>query len=230
VEWKWQLLPVDDDLAEPDEELQQFIDSFKEVLDRKYSTIICRLARKLTHLRREEETALGNLFADIFAWRAQADVAFIGSGSLRRTWLGPLVTLGDLREIYPYDDPLFNLVVTGAQLADTFAYIMRSENRDSEGECFQINQGVRAIYNDARRTLESLTINDQPVKDDEQYTICIQEYHYKNLVESFDLTNEELTAIEEPQVITTSTHDVLEEYLRAHQNLNSQLEGRLVYK
>jgi len=45
VEYKWQLIPVDGNLAEPDQELQAYINSFKEVVDRKYNTIVCRLAR-----------------------------------------------------------------------------------------------------------------------------------------------------------------------------------------
>jgi 5'-nucleotidase/UDP-sugar diphosphatase len=230
VEWKWQLIPVDDDLAEPDVELQKLIDSFKEAVDRKYNTIVCRLARKLTHPRREEETSLGNLFADIFALRAQVDVMFVGSGSIRGEELGPCVTLGDLRSIFPYDDVLHKFSITGAQLACIFAHIMRSENRDGEGENYQINRGVQAVYNDARRTLESLTISGQPVKDDGQYTICLQGYHHKNSAANLGLTNEELMAIEGSRVVTTSVRDVLEEYLSSHQRLNSKVEGRLTYK
>ena len=230
VEWKWQLIPVDNSLAEPDEELQKFIGSFQEVVDRKYNTIVCRLAQKLTHPKREEETALGNLFADILAQRAQVDVMFLGSASIRGSELGPLVTLGDLIKIYPYDGPLVKSVVTGAQLAKIFTHIMPPENRHEDGHCHQINQGVRAVYNDAKRGLESLTINGQPVRDDEPYTICLQEYHYKNSAEATGLTNEELTAIQRPQTVTTSSRDVLEEHLRTHQNLNSQVEGRLEYR
>jgi 5'-nucleotidase/UDP-sugar diphosphatase len=229
VEWKWQLIPVDDDLAEPDQGLQEFIGSFSEVVDRKYSTIVCRLAQKLTHPRREVETSLGNLFADIFAPRAQVDVMFVGSGSIRGTELGSCVTLGDLRSIFPYDDALHKFTITGAQLASIFAHIMRPENRDGEGDCYQINRGVKSVYDDATRTLESLTINGQPVKDDGQYTICLQGYHYKNSAANLGLTNEELTAIERPLVVTTSARDVLEEYLGSHQNLNSAVEGRLTY-
>ena len=189
------------------------------------------MARKLIHPRREEETALGNLFADVLAQRAGADVMFVGSGSIRGTELGPLVTLGDLMRVYPYDGLLFRVSMTGAQLARVFAYVMRPENRIvGESGCFQVNQGVEAVYNDTRRRLESLTINGQPVQDDGQYTVCLQEYHYKNSVQSLDMTTEELTAIEERKVVTTSAHDVLEEYLSNHQHLNSQVEGRLVYK
>jgi 5'-nucleotidase len=35
VDYKWRLIPIDDDLAEPDIKLQEYIDSFKEVIDRK---------------------------------------------------------------------------------------------------------------------------------------------------------------------------------------------------
>jgi 5'-nucleotidase/UDP-sugar diphosphatase len=230
VEWNWGLIPVDQDLAEPDVGMQKFIDSFKETVDRKYNAIVCRLAHKLTHPRREEETSLGNLFADVFASRAQVDVIFVGSGSIRGTEVGPLITLGDIRSIFPYDDTLLKFVITGAQLAHVFAHIMRPENRDGEGECYQINHGVRAVYDDATGTLEALTIDGQPVQDDAQYTIALQGYHHKNSASNIGLTEEALTGIGGSCFVATSTRDVLEEYLRYHQNLNSTVEGRLIYR
>jgi 5'-nucleotidase/UDP-sugar diphosphatase len=230
VDWKWQLIPVDDDLAEPDAELQEFIDSFREVVDRKYNTIVCRFAQKLTHPRREEETSLGNLFADIFAERARTDVIFVGSGSIRAPELGPLVTLGNLRSVFPYDDALHKFVIGGAQLRHIFAHIMQPENRDGEGECYQINRGVKAVYVDARHELESLHINGQPVENDGQYSICLQGFHYKSSAANIGLTNEELTSGAESRVVTTSARDVLEEYLGTHQNLNSKVEGRLTFR
>jgi len=230
VEWKWQLIPVDDDLAEPDTELQAYIDSFKDVVDRKYNTIVCRLAGKLTHPRREEETALGNLLADIFADRAHADVVFVGSGSIRKPQLGPLVTLGDLMSVFPYDDALHNFLITGDQLKRIFQYVMRPENRDGEGECYQINRGVQATYLEDSKELASLAINGEPVVDDRQYSVCLQGFHFKSSEANLGLTNEALTAIAPPRVVTTSARDVLQEYLGTHQNLNSRLEGRLVFK
>ena len=229
VEWNWQLIPVDSTLAEPDQELTKFIDSFKEEVDRKYNTVVCRLARKLTHPRREEETSLGNLFADIFAQRAQVDTMFLGSGSIRGTELGPLVTLGDLRSVFAFDDTLYKCTITGAQLRHTFSHIMRPENRDGEGECYQVNRGVKAIYSDASRMLEHLSVKDMPVQDNSQYDICMQGFHFSNSEPNLGLSNAELTAIHPPQVVATSARDVLEEYLRSNQNLKSKVEGRLVF-
>jgi len=230
VEMDWRLIPVNESLSEPDEELKKYINSYKEKIDRKYGSVISRLVQKLTHPKREVETSIGNLFADIMAQSARVDVAFMGSGSIRATELGPLVTLGDLLTIFPYDDTLYKFTITGAQLRQFFGHIMRPENRDGEGECQQVNGNVRAVYDDAGKMLESLTVRGEPVPDDEQYTICLQGYHFKNSAKNVGLTNEEMAAIEGPLVVSTSTRDLLEEYLRSHQNLNSTVEGRLVYK
>jgi 5'-nucleotidase / UDP-sugar diphosphatase len=231
VEWKWQLIPVDKNLAEPDAELEKFIDTFKEEVDRKYNRLICRLARQLTHPKREVETELGNLITDILASSAMSDVVFIGSGSIRGTELGPLVTLSDLRKVYPYDGALYKFKITGEQLTKIFSYIMRAKNRvPGEGNCFQVSQGVKAVYRDAEGKLESLSINEKPVQADNQYTICLQEYHYKNSILSLNITTEELTKLGSPKVVTTSAQNVLEEYSSSNQNLNSYIEGRLIYK
>jgi 5'-nucleotidase/UDP-sugar diphosphatase len=229
VDWKWQLIPVDQHLAEPDHELDAFIDSFKQVVDRKYKSILCRLAHKLTHPRREEETSLGNLFADILAERAGVDVMFVGSGSIRQPELGPLVTLGDLLSIFPYDDTLYKLVISGRQLKHIFDHIMRPENRTGEGECYQVNQGVAAAYRESLRKLESLLVRGEPVRDDEQYSICLQGFHFTSCAENLGITADELTAAGPPRVVATSARDVLEEQLRTYQNVASHVEGRLVF-
>ena len=231
AEWKWKLIPVDNNLAEPDHELEKLIDTFKEEVDRKYNRLICRMTRKLVHPVREEETELGNLFADIFAQQDKTDVVLVGSGSIRGEELGPSVTLRDLMQVYPYDGPLYKVTVTGKQLNNVFRYAMRKENRiPGESNCFQVNKSVKAVYNNAKKKLESLSINGKAMQKRNSYTLCLQEFHYKNASKSLGLAPEELTKIGDPKVITTSAQDVLEEYFSSHQHINSQVEGRLIYK
>ena len=43
---------------------------------------------------------------------------------------------------------------------------MRPENRDGEGECYQVNAAVRAVYSNATHGLVSLEVNGMPVDDD----------------------------------------------------------------
>jgi 5'-nucleotidase / UDP-sugar diphosphatase len=71
INYSWQLIPIDNNLAEPDLKLQEFISHFQQEVDTKYNAIIGKLAVELTHPKREIETSLGNLFADAFAERAE---------------------------------------------------------------------------------------------------------------------------------------------------------------
>jgi len=230
VDYAWQLIPIDDKLAEPDEKLQEYIESFKEVVDRKYNTLICKFSQKLTHPKREEETSLGNLIADAFAEVAECDAMLVGSGSIRSKELGPLVTLKDLLSCFPYDDVLTRYSVTGGSLRNVFSHIMRSENRNSEGECYQTNGRVKALYDDSERELASLKVDDVDVSDSNSYTLCLQGYHINNSAAYLNITHEELMESGKSKVVSTSAREVLEEYLRNHQNIQSRIEERLAYR
>ncbi len=230
IDYKWQLIPINDKLAEPDKALTDFIDSYKKKIDRKYSTIITKFAQKLTHPKREIETTLGNLIADVFADVAESDVMLVGSGSIRLKELGPMVTLADLMSCFPYDDSLNRFAITGAQLKKIFAHIMRTENRDGEGECYQVNNKIQATYSYSQKELVSLLIDGTEVDENKEYTLCLQGYHVNNCADYLNITLEELRRSGKSKVVSTSAQNVLEEYLRTHQNENRKLEGRLVYK
>jgi 5'-nucleotidase len=106
---------------------------------------------------------------------------------------------------------------------------MRLENRNGEGECYQVSQGVAAVYSDEKQQLTSLKLNGQDIDDHRLYTICLQGYHLHNSASYLNLPESELLADGPSKVVSTSAQQVLEEYLRNHQNINSQLENRLVY-
>jgi len=230
VDFKWTLVPIDSEIAKPDKRLVEFIDSFKTRVDKKYNTIICKFARELTHPKREIETALGNLFADALATSARCDVMFVGSGSIRSESLGPVVTLMDFITCFPYDDTLSKYSITGAQLERIFEHIMRNENRNSEGECYQVNSSVKAVYDQKKDKLLSLKINDSLVSKTKFYTVALQGFHLNLAKENLNITEKELLESGESKVVSTSIQEILEEYLRAHQNVSSKVEGRLVYR
>ncbi len=230
VDYTWKLVPIDDQIAAPDVALETYIDSFKQVVDRKYNTVVSKLARPLTHPQREIETELGNLAADALAEMSRSDVVFMGSGAIRSKELGPLVTLGTFRTCFPYEEVLTRCTVTGAQLRRAFGRWMRPENRTGEGECYQVNSGVSAVYLDGEHRLESLAVNNRPVVDDAIYTLCLSAYHLSNCQTYLDVSQQEMAAVGPQKVFSTSMRDVLEEYFRNHQNMDSRVEGRLVYR
>lgn len=230
VEWTWRLIPIDEDIAEPDTKLAEFIDSFKDIVDRKYGVVIGKFTEALTHPLREQETPLGNLLADALAESLQLDVMLLGAGSVRVKSLGPTVTLMDFMGCFPYDDSVIRYSVTGATLKAMFERWMRTENRDGEGECYQVNGGVRARYSDKTGRLVSFEIGGKPVDDAAIYTVGLQGYHAKNSESYLGVTEEQLTSAGESKTVSTSAQDVLDEWLRNHQNVGRAVEGRLVYE
>jgi 5'-nucleotidase len=229
ISWNWQLIPIEGGIAEPDIKLKEYIESFAAEIDHKYSTIICKFTDVMTHPKREVETSLGNLFADALAEIAECDVMLVGSGSIRSKELGPAVTLKDYRTCFPFKDYLSRFVVTGAQLKRIFTHIMRPENRNSEGECYQVNGRIRAVYSDSAHGLISLQSGGKPVVDDNKYSLGLIGYHISNSAAYLNITNEELLINDKSKVIATSVQEVLEEYLRNHQNIGRKAEGRLTY-
>ncbi len=228
--WKWQLVPINNYTATPDKALEDFLNGYADQVDQKYNAIINRFSVKLTHPQREIETSLGNLFADALASNAETDVMFVGSGSIRAQELGPVVTLGTLKACYPYDDSLTRYKVSGKQLKNIFSHIMKIENRDGEGECFQVNDKVKAVYCESKKVLETLFINDLPVNEDHFYTITLQSYHIANCDNNLGISLESLEEKDYAKVVTTSAFQVLEEWLRRNPNVKEKIEGRLVYK
>ena len=75
-----------------------------------------------------------------------------------------------------------------------FARFMRTDNRNGEGECYQVNGRIEAAYNDATHKLNSLTFSGQPIVDDKFYTIGLIGYHIINSQPYFGVTQKELLA------------------------------------
>ena len=229
VEYDWELVPISKNTIKPDQDLQAYIDSYSEVVDAKYSSIVCKLSTELTHPTRTEETSLGNLFADAMADWGELDVMLLGSGSIRVPSLGPVVTLGDFLASFPYTDELIRFTVTGETLWQMFNHWMRIENRTRRGECYQVNSGMQATYNNEAHQLEQLSIKEQPVQTDHHYTVGLQGYHASNCKPHLNVTLDQLREAGRSRVVATCVQDLLIEYLREHQNFKEIVEGRLVY-
>ena len=63
------------------------------------------------------------------------------------------------------------------------------------------------------------------MQDDQRYTICLQDYHFKNAERIFGLPDRRAGCAAQHTVVTTSGRDVLEEYLSHSQNLTAPSRG-----
>ena len=225
----WQMIPIDDAHCPRDEEVESFIQHYKSATSQKYDRIITRFACELGHPKRNQETPLGNLIADILRDSFGVDLMLMGSGAIRSYSLGPVVHYADLVECLPYDDAVYMLKVTGAQLERMLRHVLRDEAFQGEHtEFYQFSHGMHIVWSRSTQTFRTLTLDGEVLYADRLYTVAMQKYHYNNLKAFLNITLEEAEENGKIRVLSTSARDVVEEYLMVNQHLNRRVEGRLV--
>jgi len=107
----------------PDKDLSALVGRYEEkaraVRERKLGVV----SDGVIHGVYNEESALGNLFADLMrASRPGADVALTNGGGLRADLPAGELTYGDLYEAMPFDNRFATIKLTGAQLVKVFEH------------------------------------------------------------------------------------------------------------
>ena len=227
--YTWSTVPINEETCPRDEEMYNFIMHYKEITDKKYNRIVTRLAQRLTHPSRFQETALGNLTADAVCDSLGVDIAFMGSGSIRSQTLGPVVRYKDYSECFPFDEATYMLHVTGAQLQRMVRRFLREEAfGGAHTEFYQLSHGLHVVWSRSQQQFKEFTFNGEPLLADKIYKVALSKYHFSNLKEFLDITVEEIEANGGFKVVATSYRDVIEEYFTSHQHLYREMEGRLI--
>ena len=130
------------------------------------------------------DSTLGNLITDAqLAYakkRGAADVAMINSGGIRADLTvepGKPVTLSDLFAIQPFNNELVVMTLTGAQLRDV---VVRQLPKTLAPRRFaQVSNNFRFVWSqaaDGSSTLESLTLDGQPLVDTKDYRVVVNNF------------------------------------------------------
>ena len=226
--WQWHTVPINSSTCPNDTDIEKILNSYKQTTDRKYNRIITRMARRLTHPSRTQETELGGLFADILAQSLGLDIMLVGSGSIRTDGMGPLVMYKDLVETFPYDSPVYMLKISGAQLKQMLLYMLRDEVWQGVHSSFlQLSGRLKVVYDIPHSKMTAFKFDGQSIKDEMIFTVGVQQYQYNNFEQIFgtDITSVEKNG--KARVVATSIVDVLEEYLATHQHIDHKTNGRL---
>ena len=228
-DFSWTSIPITDAHCPRDEALEGILNQYKHAAEEKYSRVITRFRRKLSHPSWYQETELGGLLADILQESLRLDMMLVGSGSIRVTEMGPIVLLSDLTECLPYDDSAVALRVAGKQLKKMIRFMLRDEVWEgSHCEFFQFSHGMRVVYDRSTRTIKEFSLHGAPIEDETVYKIGLQYYFYLNMRDFFSVTHEEIEENGKPRRVATSCREVLDEYLSCHQNLDRPTDGRLI--
>ncbi len=231
ADYSWQIVPIESGSCPRDLDLESLLDHFRSQTDAKYSRVVTRLSRKLTHPGKLEETELGDLFADAMRNSFGTDMFFMASGSIRKPELGPIVTHQDLMEIFPFDDPAYVVLASGAQLKRMAAHMLRPEIWTGiHCEFYQMSRGVEIEWSKSENRLIRFDFKGKPLEDEKLYSVGFQGYHYETMEENLGIPAEEIAKNRKPMVVSTSCFDVLEEYLGSHRKLGGRVSGRIVIK
>ncbi|MCR5249417.1 MAG: bifunctional metallophosphatase/5'-nucleotidase [Lachnospiraceae bacterium] len=229
--YSWTPVDINEDNCPRDPSIEEAIRGYKDQTDEKYGRILTKLVRPLTAPSHVAETEIGNLFADILKDSLGMDIFLLASGSIRVKEFGPLVTKGDFDQCFPFDDAAHLTYWTGAQLKHGFLRMLRDETLEGEHtEFYQVSRGVELEYDQKTHSIVKLCFEGQPVEDERVYTVGLQDFHYKNLKDSFDLEHEDLQKNHPQREVASSCCQVIEERLQSGQHQNARTEGRIVIR
>jgi len=157
-----------DDPADP--EMFSLVQTYKTVLDTKMNEIIGKSAQTLT--KSGTQNLLANFTTDAMQEYATGllgaiDFAVINNGGLRTTLNQGSITIGNIYEIYAFENRLVLLELSGKsvkQLFDGFA------QRSMQG----FSKNVRLTLKNKR--VESLTIGGKPLNENATYKVVTVDY------------------------------------------------------
>lgn len=228
--YSWELIPITEDRCPRDKALEDLIGKLKETTDAKYGRILTRFPCKYTHPIRNRETDLGDLLTEGMRAQLGVDLVLLGSASIRREELGPIVTLQDLMEVFPYQNPMIGFYLTGGQLRKIVTYLMRDEAIIEGFHCetFQFSKGFFCEYDCGTHSIMQLKMNGKEVQDDDIFMVATERYYYNDMEDSFGIKHEEVEKNGSPEQLAMSAVNVLEEYLTGQDYIKLEGEPRLV--
>ena len=228
--YTWQCIPITEENCPRDEALEKVVSGYKDYTDEKYGRILTRFPREYTHPQRNMETELGNLLAECMRDQIGADLVILGSGSIRKKSLGPVVTFGDFIEIFPFAEPAFGFRLTGKQLRHIVTFMLREDSfNDSEhNEWFQFSKGFCCEFDRKNHKVISLKMNGKEVEDDDMFTVVMQKFFFENIGDFLDLPQEEIGKNGRPVEVATKAPNLLEEYFKDHESIKLDGEQRLI--
>lgn len=122
------------------------------------------------------ESLLSNLTADILREAVlkyegiPADVAVMNMGGLRSTLPKGKITVGDIYKIFPFENKLFTLTLTGEQLLELFNRFANVGGQGISGAEIIIGKANGQTY------LAGATVGGEPIRKDKTYRVATIDY------------------------------------------------------
>ena len=228
--YTWELIPITEEHCPRDEALEELVSRYQTITDTKYGEILTRFPRAYTHPNRNMETELGDLMAEGIRIQLNVDLVILGSGSIRKTSLGPIISLKDYLEIFPFLEPMIGFTMTGAQLRKIVTFLMREEAFTDGDHCewYQFSRNFFCEYDRASGKILKLTMFGKDVQDDDMFRTAMERYHFLSAEDFLGISIEEIEANGQPTEIATKSQNVLKEFLQSRDYVKLDGERRFL--
>jgi 5'-nucleotidase len=177
VESKWELIPVTDEIpAQP--EVAALVKQYEDLTAARFNVVVGATNLPLDtrgEVVRTQESAVGDLIADLARAAMDADVALINGGGIRGDTVVPAGPLrrGDVLRILPFANKVVKLDVSGMALREALENGL-SQVEKAAGRFPQVS-GIRYVFDPSRPAgsrLVSATVNGQPLDEKAHYTLA----------------------------------------------------------
>ena len=228
--YTWELIPITEDRCPRDEALEELVGKYKNATDSKYARVLTRFPRAYTHPHRNMETELGDLMAEGMRSQLDVNLVLLASGSIRKPSLGPIVTLQDFMETFPFLDAMIGFRMTGAQLRKILMFMLREEAFDEANHCewYQFSDHFFCEYDRGTRKILKLTMFGKDVQDEDIYDVAMQGFHFLNMEKNLGISIEEMEENGPPVEVAALTQNVLKEFLSSRDYIKADGEPRFV--
>ena len=168
----YRLIPVKSHLdAKIDPAFSDMIDVYSATVTEKMEEVIGHCPRAIR--KGSPESPLGNLTGDALIWMAEeyygvkADVGIYNYGGIRAEISAGDLTVGDVYAVYPFDNVLSIVTLSGRDLKKLFEYVASNGG-------LPINKGVRMVISNNK--VKSVTVDGKPIEDSKTYTVATIDY------------------------------------------------------
>lgn len=172
------------DLAQsPDPEITTIIESIKATNDELLNVVLAQNGRALSgevELLRAEEAELGDLVADAFRWRSNADFAVINGGGLRATLPQGNVTRRNVLSVFPFVNEVEVVEIQGSTIRQMLEHSVSVYPQPFAG--FLQVSGIKFDFdpfNSAGERVGEIYINDELLDDSKIYKMATCDFLFE---------------------------------------------------
>lgn len=164
------------------------------------------------------ESNIGNWITDAMRVYVKADIAFQNSGGIRKDLPEGAIKVRDIWEIYPFDNTVVKVTLTGKQLVQLLEW--RIANPDD----FLQASGIKLVYDSDERKIISAKVNGKSIESEREYKLVTNNYITSHFEEFFGLNRANVTV----EDMGIPVRDVLLQAVNEQKTINSKIENRII--